>query len=91
MSVHDIWMEMKRGEFDEALAKTIGLTIDELYDLGFSIEDCIGNDEQIHCKIIRFTNDAEKYKGKLPQLENNQVRLDIEDWNRLMAINPDED
>lgn len=81
MSTDERYLETKEEEFNKALAETLGLTYEELDNLDYSIEDNEGNDGQIHCKIIRFQRDADKYKSKLLYpLENNQIWIPLEDW-----------
>lgn len=81
MSTDEQYLETKEEEFNKAIAEMLGLTYEELDDLGHSIEDNEGHDGQIHCKIIRFQKDANRYKDKLIYpLENNQIWISLEDW-----------
>ncbi len=85
MSTDERYLELQKEKFDRVLAKILGLTYEELCELGYSMEDYTGHDDQVHGKIIRFQEDIDKYRHEIRGLEGDQVWLDFETWNNLMA------
>ena len=83
MSIDERYLELQKEKFDRALAKILGLTYEELCELGYSMEDYTGHDDQVHSKIIRFQGDCNKYCNGIPGLKSNQIFLSLEDWYRL--------
>ena len=84
MSTDERYLELQEEKFNRALAKVLGLTYNELCDLDYSIEDYTAHDDdQTHCKIIRFQGNCEKYCNRIHGLENNQIFLSLDDWYSL--------
>ena len=83
MGTDERYTKSREEKFLQVLAKELNLTYDELCELEPFIEDNTGYDDQIHCKIIRFQGDCEKYRNRIHGLENNQIFLSLDDWYSL--------
>lgn len=46
--------ERQERELDEAVAKALGMSVDELHERGYSIDENVGNDGTVYSHIVTF-------------------------------------